>query len=203
MSGKNCPQCGETNNLEAQFCRRCGASLPADQGGTPSWGQQPQTPSWGQQPQTPSWGQQQQPPPPPQQQPWSDPQPQQQPWGGTPPPPAWGDQQAQSWGQQQNYGGVPSYGGAVAGGAPLSGAAEDAKKTARNAMIMGIIGLFCFGVVLGILALIFGFKARKELTALGVQDGQGMALAGIILGFVDLGLGIFWIIAMAAGSIFG
>jgi hypothetical protein len=50
-------------------------------------------------------------------------------------------------------------------------------------LVLGILGGFaCFG---WILALVFGYMARSQIDASGgMQRGRGMAIAGIILGWV-------------------
>lgn len=63
---------------------------------------------------------------------------------------------------------------------------------AITSMVLGILGILLFwffglGVLLGILAVIFGFIARGQIAREG-QGGRGMALAGIITGFVAVGL---------------
>lgn len=55
-------------------------------------------------------------------------------------------------------------------------------------LVCGIIG--CFSVT-AIVAIVLGFIARNQIRESGgTQQGDGMALAGIILGFVWIGLGI-------------
>ena len=62
-------------------------------------------------------------------------------------------------------------------------------------LVLGIVWVFGIG---SILAVIFGFVARRQIRQSGGrQSGGGMALAGIILGFVGvLGL-ILWIALFA------
>ncbi|QGV78226.1 DUF4190 domain-containing protein [Streptomyces ficellus] len=78
-----------------------------------------------------------------------------------------------------------------------------------TALVLGIISvvLFCawgLGVVLGILALIFGIIGRKKANR-GEANNHGMALAGIILGAVGIVIGgtvlafIIWTVATEAG----
>ncbi|WP_338673233.1 DUF4190 domain-containing protein [Streptomyces sp. SCSIO 30461] len=63
-----------------------------------------------------------------------------------------------------------------------------------TAMVLGIIsvcGFFCYGIpglVLGVLALIFGILGRKRYVR-GQATNKGQALAGIILGSVGIVLG--------------
>ena len=56
--------------------------------------------------------------------------------------------------------------------------------------MLGITQIF-FWIVGGILALVFGYKARRQIDDSGGREGgRGMAVAGIILGWVGLGLAI-------------
>jgi hypothetical protein len=49
-----------------------------------------------------------------------------------------------------------------------------------------------------ILAIIFGFVARSQIKrAGGTQSGSGLALAGIIIGFTGLALGVVVIVVLA------
>ena len=71
------------------------------------------------------------------------------------------------------------------------------------ALVLGIAGIVvCF--VGSILALVFGYKGRREIDASeGTQTGRGMATAGIVLGWVwvgVLGLTIVVIIIAALAS---
>jgi len=62
------------------------------------------------------------------------------------------------------------------------------------AMVLGIVGIGGFG---GLLALVFGYKARKQIDeSNGEQTGRGMATAGIVLGWV-------WIVALIAIVVIG
>ena len=61
------------------------------------------------------------------------------------------------------------------------------------AMISGIFSLLCCGP-LGILALVLGLSAKKEIQASGgAQTGGGMATAGIVLG----SLALVWMVVAA------
>ena len=68
------------------------------------------------------------------------------------------------------------------------------------AMVLGIAGFAgCF--VGAILALVFGYKARREIDASGGrQKGRGMAVAGIVLGWVWVGLIVLGVIILAASG---
>jgi len=60
---------------------------------------------------------------------------------------------------------------------------------ATAAMVLGIIGVLgafllpLLGLILGIIAIVFGQQARKELVS-GHKSGRGQAQAGFVLGIV-------------------
>jgi hypothetical protein len=61
------------------------------------------------------------------------------------------------------------------------------KQTTTNglaiaAMVLGIVWVYWVG---SILALIFGYIARRQIKQRG-QNGDGMAIAGIVLGWVGI-----------------
>ena len=69
-------------------------------------------------------------------------------------------------------------------------------------MVLGIVWIYWIGSVL---ALVFGYMARKQIDESGgVQQGRGMAIAGIVLGWIGVGILtifiIFGIIAAATDS---
>ena len=69
-------------------------------------------------------------------------------------------------------------------------------------MVLGIaaypmsILISCMGVIPALLAIIFGFLARAKIKRGEVHVGAGMALAGIILGFVYLALGLIFAVVV-------
>ncbi|GAA2963641.1 DUF4190 domain-containing protein [Streptomyces argenteolus] len=86
------------------------------------------------------------------------------------------------------YGGYPGYPGY--GGQPAWGNPAPANGLGTAAMVLGIIAVvgFCMwgvGVVLGLLALIFGIIGRGRAKR-GEATNAGMALAGIILGSIAM-----------------
>lgn len=66
-------------------------------------------------------------------------------------------------------------------------------------LIVGIISIpmscLCtlFSLPLGILAVILGFVAQSQIKQ-GTADGKGMATAGIICGFVSIGLAVLFLV---------
>jgi hypothetical protein len=70
-------------------------------------------------------------------------------------------------------------------------------------VIAGIIGFSAMPVVGGIVALITGYMARKETRATPpTASGDGLALAGIIMGWLQIGLAVIGICCFAASFIF-
>ena len=67
-------------------------------------------------------------------------------------------------------------------------AGEQASKTATSSLVCGIVGLFVAGIILGIVAIAQGNKAKQ----LGYQGGK--ATAGIVLGIIDIVLVVLFLI---------
>jgi len=61
-------------------------------------------------------------------------------------------------------------------------------------MVLGIVWIYWIG---SILALVFGYVARKQIRERN-QNGDGMAIAGIVLGWVGVG---FLLLMIAIGTI--
>ena len=148
---------------------------------TPS-GEQPEQPQ--QQPQTP----------------YGQPGYGQQPYGQ----PDYGQQPYAPYGQQP-YGQQPGYsqGGLYGYGAPPR---TNGKATAALWSGIGSIVLtLCCGLgILGVVPIVLGVKARAEIRATGgQQEGDGMALAGIITGAVAIVLSILFIAAIVISIVSG
>jgi hypothetical protein len=68
-------------------------------------------------------------------------------------------------------------------------------------LVLGIAQIFVC-IVGGILALVFGYIARRQIDESGgTQGGRGMAIAGIILGWIGIGLGIAYIVVIVIAVI--
>lgn len=119
------------------------------------------------------------------------------------PPPNPYQDQAQSRHPQPGYA-QPGHGD------PSSGYAQpgysqpyvpEARTMSLVAMIVGIIGIVTGGIFLvpQILAVVFGhIGLRKE------PAGRGMAIAGLVMGYLTLGLGLlFWILFVFMGLMMG
>lgn len=134
-------------------------------------------------------------------------------WPGPPPQAPYGP------GAQGGYGGYagppgppqgPPPGGGYEYGYPPPGTPTTNGK-ATASLVVGISSLvlsWCCGLGLaGIAAIVLGVKARTEIRAShGTQEGDGMALAGIVTGAIAVVLGllvlILIVVALAAGSSF-
>jgi len=80
---------------------------------------------------------------------------------------------------------------------PPPGSGRRNNGMAIASLVCGIAGFFC-GVT-AVLGIIFGFVAKRQIRdAGGVQGGDGMATAGIVLGFIVVALVLISIIASLA-----
>ncbi len=69
--------------------------------------------------------------------------------------------------------------------APVRPLAGGTNGFAVASLVLGIVGLTAFPLIPSILALIFGYKGRREIDRSGgMQEGRGLAVAGIVLGWI-------------------
>lgn len=65
-------------------------------------------------------------------------------------------------------------------------------------MVLGILWLWWIG---SILALVFGYVARKQIDeSQGAQSGRGMAIAGIVLGWIGIAVIALLIAVLTLGQ---
>jgi len=64
-------------------------------------------------------------------------------------------------------------------------ASGDVNGLAIASLVTGVVGLLVFGFILGAAAIIFGAIALTKIKTTG-QAGRGLALAGLILGIIDI-----------------
>jgi hypothetical protein len=89
----------------------------------------------------------------------------------------------------------PSYGYGYGYGTPRT------SQKAVWSLVTGLIGLLCCSPA-GIVALILGNSAKKEIAASGgAETGAGMAQAGVILGIIAIVLMVLGVLAVAAGLV--
>ena len=78
----------------------------------------------------------------------------------------------------------------------LAAKAASVASDARNALILSIVGLFCFGFIFGILAY---RKANEALETIAIylvaQEKRGLAKTAKILGIIDI---VCWALALVA-----
>lgn len=67
-------------------------------------------------------------------------------------------------------------------------AAPQSSTTAMISLIASILGLTLFPTIGSIIGLVLGYMARNEIRANPGMQGDGLATAGIILGWVGIGL---------------
>jgi Domain of unknown function (DUF4190)/Uncharacterised protein family UPF0547 len=66
-------------------------------------------------------------------------------------------------------------------------------------LVLGIVWVYWVG---SILALVFGYMAKKQIDESGgTQSGRGMAVAGIVLGWVGVGTASLFFVLLLIGSI--
>ena len=79
-------------------------------------------------------------------------------------------------------------------------AAPQTNQKALWSMILGILSIVACGLLAGIPALILGSSAKKEIAAAGgAQSGEGMATAGVILGWISVAISVVVLLVFAGG----
>lgn len=118
--------------------------------------------------------------------------------GSTPPPPP------PPYGAPPVYGTPPAYGTPPPGGGygyPAGYAVPESNKKAMWSLILGIVSLFCCGIVTGVVAIVLSQQAKREIEASGgMQSGAGQAQAGFILGIVGIALTVLGLVVIGSGG---
>ncbi len=98
--------------------------------------------------------------------------------------------------QYGSYAPPPSY------GYPPPAPASQTNGLAVASLVLSLLGLVGVLPLIGtVLGLIFGYSARNQIVqSRGLQGGEGLAKAGIIIGWVTLGI---WALGICAALIFG
>jgi hypothetical protein len=86
-------------------------------------------------------------------------------------------------------------------GKPVYQAVTRTCKEAKDALIMAIVGLFCFGIILEPFALIKANKAKKLIDADPTLGGSGMATAATVIGVIGLVLWVLGIIIRVSANV--
>jgi uncharacterized protein DUF4190 len=72
-------------------------------------------------------------------------------------------------------------------------------RKAAWALVLGILGIWPLSLLASIPALILGYQAIGEIRRSGgAQGGRGMALAGVILGWISVGMIVIFIALFVA-----
>lgn len=61
-------------------------------------------------------------------------------------------------------------------------------------LVLGLLGLFCCGCIFGLGAVICGHLAISKIDKFPVLGGRGMAVAGLILGYLGLAFWVLWLL---------
>lgn len=112
-----------------------------------------------------------------------------------PPAPSASDAGAPPYGQQNGY---PQPYGQQGYSAPAYGysAAPRVNPLAIVALVSSLVGLFVIPVIGQIVGIITGHISLKQVKTTG-ERGRGMALSGVLIGYISLGLGILLIVLTA------
>ena len=92
---------------------------------------------------------------------------------------------------------------------PASSQASASNGLAIASLVLGIVSLpsaCCYGggALLGIGSLVLGFLARRQIRESGgTQQGDGLAVAGMVTGGIAILGGVMWVVLLALGLIFG
>lgn len=74
--------------------------------------------------------------------------------------------------------------------------AKEAKSDAKNALILSIVGLFCFGFILGIIAYKKAASAIETIDIYEVaKDSRSLAVGAKVLAIFDI---VGWVVALIA-----
>ena len=107
------------------------------------------------------------------------------------------------YGQQPSYGLQPPYGQPPYGQQPPYGGyppqvnyVPATNGFAIASLVLGILWIYWIG---SILALIFGYVAKRQIRERG-ESGGGMATAGIVLGWIGIAVLVLGIIGLGIGA---
>jgi hypothetical protein len=78
----------------------------------------------------------------------------------------------------------------------LAAKAAQAASDAKNALILSLLGIVCFGLILGIIAFKKANSAIETIDTYQVaQDKRGLAIAAKVIGIIDI---VLWAIGIVA-----
>jgi Na+-driven multidrug efflux pump len=88
--------------------------------------------------------------------------------------------------------------------APIPPAPAESKASGLSiaSLICGIASVVCFGILAGIPAIVTGHLAMGKVKR-GEAGGRGLALAGLIMGYISIALTILFILMGGLAAFFG
>ena len=79
--------------------------------------------------------------------------------------------------------------------ASVSSSAQGTSGNAIASLVLGIAGFVIFPLIPSVLAIILGHSAKKDIENRPGLGGEGMATAGVILGWIGVGVTVLGILA--------
>ena len=79
---------------------------------------------------------------------------------------------------------------------PYAPPVQDHQGMAVAAFVVSLVGLACAGIVLGPVAIVLASIALNNMKRTGITRGKGLAVAGLVIGIVDL---LFFFVFIAFG----
>jgi hypothetical protein len=85
---------------------------------------------------------------------------------------------------------------------PAAGAVGRTEGTAIASLVLGITGFFVCPLIFHVVAIILGNQAQNRIRENPTLEGEGLAKAGIILGWVGVGLSILGVVFFLLAFVF-
>lgn len=84
--------------------------------------------------------------------------------------------------------------------APLPARARGTNGFAIASLVCGVLGL-CAGLVGALPAIVFGHVALSQIKrGEGTEEGRGLAIAGLVMGYLILAVGALWIVFVVVSA---
>jgi hypothetical protein len=68
-------------------------------------------------------------------------------------------------------------------------------------LVLGIVGVTVFPLIPSVLALVFGSRARDEMRADPAVSGEGLATAGVILGWIGVAISLIGLLFLVVALV--
>ena len=86
-------------------------------------------------------------------------------------------------------------------GSWVKGGGQQTSGKSTAALVLGIVGLVLCPLICSVLALVFGYKARREIDESGGRlTGRGNATAGVVLGWIGVAFSVLFIAFVVWGA---